>query len=615
MARKKHKAGKSPVESNPPAAAQAGGGRAWTAGEWSLPALGALALILAWLAALGGLADGGANLRDIVESDTLRPFTIFQELFVTRDFPVSGWRQGPAPFYFPEYLIQWPLFALGADLLSVLLFAPLVYAALSAIGWILVCGRLFGRSPARTTAVLLAHAAPLLMVGWGRTDVFGILLVALYRIGTWACVPWLLWLTLRALDSGEGRAARAGSPASLVSLAILLAIVMMSDYVIVTWFVAPALVSAFLLVRFGRLKMPALFRLAASMAAGMALGMILAEIPDQHKNPLAQPVNPAQAMTAVRNFAAFIANLTAANVAETLAWAAFVFIGLRRLATALRLRRENDSPASRLFGVPKTRAHLFVAIFVPASAAAALVGVLLAGKFPIPWIPDLWRQTRYFLPFVFFPLFIGWALLPWSFAPAAAARTKQAALAGCAALALAALPKVFAVDMEKLNPFNSPFHQCFAEAANRLDWEGGVGQLLIMPPLKANPNANVNRVVSAIALRSPQPGMSGMFMEWHMHNRHWFNGEFQFVVVNGFNGRVFERAPREQDAGCAFEDVSPCISNPAMILDERTVRGALGEPQEIVECAGVGFYHYDPPIRLDVSHLPDPHLTPIGRRF
>ena len=59
--------------------------------------------------------------------------------------PLVYWRQGPAPFYFPEYLIQWPLFALGADLLSVLLFAPLVYAVLSAIGWILVCGRLFGR--------------------------------------------------------------------------------------------------------------------------------------------------------------------------------------------------------------------------------------------------------------------------------------------------------------------------------------------------------------------------------------------------------------------------------------------------------------------------------------
>ena len=104
-----------------------------------------------------------------------------------------------------------------------------------------------------------------------------------------------------------------------------------------------------------------------------------------------------------------------------------------------------------------------------------------------------------------------------------------------------------------------------------------------------------------------------MFVDWHAHNRHWFNGEFQFAVINGFNGRVFGRAPREQDAGCAFEDISPCITNPAMILDERTVRGALGEPQEIVECAGVGFYHYDPPIRLDFSGLPDPNLAPIGR--
>ena len=615
MARKKHKAGKSSVQSNPPAAAQAGGGRAWTAGEWSLPALGALALILAWLAALGGLADGGANLRDIVESDAVRPFTLFQELFVTQDFPLSGWRWGMTTYYFPEYLIQWTLFALGADLLSVLYFIPLALAVFSAGGWILVCHRLFGPSPARAAAVLLAHAAPLLIVGWGRVDVFGTLLISMYRTNTWATMPWLLWLTLRALDSGGGKPDGAFSRASLVPLAIFLAVAIVSDFIVFTWFVAPALAAAFLLVRLGQLKPPALFRLTAAMAAGVALGMILAEFPEHYKNTAAQPVNPAQAMSAIGNFAAFMSDLTAANAAETMAWAAFVFIGLRRLAVALRLRRENDSPASRLFGVPKTRAHLFAAIFVPASAAAALAFTLLAGKFPIPWIPDLWRQTRYFLPFVFFPLFIGWALLPWNFAPALAARTKWAAAAACAALALAALPKVAAVDAEKLDYFDSPFHRCFARAANRLGWEGGVGQVLFMPTLQSNPNANVNRFVSAVALRSPQPGRSGMFVDWHAHNRNWFNGEFQFAVVNGFNGRVFERAPRERDAGCPIEDFSPCISNSAMVLDDRAVRGALGEPQEIVECAGVGFYHYDPPIRLDFTHLSDPHFAQIGRGF
>ena len=253
----------------------------------------------------------------------------------------------------------------------------------------------------------------------------------MYRIGTWAFMPWLLWLTLRALDSGGGRTARAGSPASLVSLTILLVLLVMSDLIVVTWFIAPALLAAFVLVHLGQLKAPALLRLAAAMAAGAVLGRILFAIPDFYDNPNAQSVDLARMAPAIRNFAAYAADLTAANTAEALVWAAFVFIGLRRLAVALRLRREKDSPMSRLlFAVPMTRAHLFVAIFVPASAAASLAATMLAGKFPIPWVPDLWRQTRYVLPFLFLPLFIGWTLLPWNFAPAAAARTKWAAMAG-----------------------------------------------------------------------------------------------------------------------------------------------------------------------------------------
>ena len=98
----------------------------------------------------------------------------FKELFVTQDFPLSGWRWGMTTYYFPEYLIQWTLFALGADLHVGFAFhsagATLVF---SAGGWILVCHRLFGPSPARATAVvLLAHAAPLLIIGWGRARCF-----------------------------------------------------------------------------------------------------------------------------------------------------------------------------------------------------------------------------------------------------------------------------------------------------------------------------------------------------------------------------------------------------------------------------------------------------------
>ena len=75
MARAKKTAGKSPAHAQagrPVPLAPTG-----ACGERLLPALGALALVGAWLAALGGFSDGTSHIRIFMIEDTVRLLLFF----------------------------------------------------------------------------------------------------------------------------------------------------------------------------------------------------------------------------------------------------------------------------------------------------------------------------------------------------------------------------------------------------------------------------------------------------------------------------------------------------------------------------------------------------------
>ena len=215
---------------------------------------------------------------------------------------------------------------------------------------------------------------------------------------------------------------------------------------------------------------------------------------------------------------------------------------------------------------------------VPLSAAGALGAVVATGNaVPREWYEvNLNTALRYVLPALYFPLFAGWALLPWR---AGLFRVRPAVVV-CAlsvAAVLIAAPKAAAVRGDALDPFNTAFHQCFNDAAKRLGWRGGIGSVGFTHPLTADPGNDVEKMTPAGILRRGA-GQSRFYLDWTVFNRHHFNGEFEFVVVNGFGGRALGAFPRAGVRGCELSDLGSCEppQPAALILDEGSVRAAFG---------------------------------------
>ena len=569
--------------------------------EWALPALGALALVGAWLAALGGVVDGAISLNYVVNIDTVRPHLIFRDLFTEDGFPFSGWRQGDAPFYFPDNFLLWPFFGLGAGLVFALCLFPLAQSAFAAVGWILVCDFLYGKSPVRRFAVLALHAACFLTLAWRGGDVHFSLIVWGWHYGAWAAAPWLLWLSLRLL-SGPG------APGAAAALAAVLAATVASDLLIVPWFVAPAALSVVLLSGKGGFNRRACFAFFAALAVGVVVGRALFHLVPDIKGASPAALNLEKFGFAVRATVQNHWAIVSRNPAEALLWAAFAFVALRRAAAVFRPGARRNLPPT--LALSPGGAGKFMALFVPAAMLFALFAPLATGTvISFAEIAGesgdfVGRHNRYSLPFLLFPLFVGWALLPGAGLP----RAKSAAVGVFAALLLASAPKAARVDFAALDPFNTPFHQCVAENARRLNWRGGISTPFIGLMLVENSAASVLRMLPIGVFRRPQAGQSFMVVDSPASNRHRFNGEFQFVVVNFLNQRAFYDAPLPGEDGDLFQ---PDLAN--YLLDPETARAAFGEPREEIDCAGIGLFHYDPPLKFDFSHLENPYLAPVAR--
>ena len=594
MAKQKRKAGKSPAPAKAgmqvplaPIAAQS---------EWLLPALGALALVGAWLAALGGVADGTFNLDHLVNTDTVRPYLMFRELFV-EGVSLSGWRQGVAPFYFPDFALLWAMFALGMGPTPALLLFPLAQTALAAAGWILVCDALFEKSAVRRFAVLALHALGFFALAWRGGDIHYPLMSGLWHYGAWAAVPWLAWLSLRAL--------RVRSSGNLAALAVLLAAAVASDMLIVPWFVAPSALCAAVLVLRGALSRRACFLFFAALAVGIIAGRLLFYLgPGVKWGSIA--LNPGDFARSIRLTAANFAATAVHNPAEALVWAAFVFIAFRRGAAALKERVRKNQPPSAVF---RESARIAAALFVPAAMLAALAAPIVTGTVhdATSLVGRMGVSNRYSHPLLLFPLFIGWALMPWK----KIAHARLVAAGSFAALALAAAPKLAKVEYAALDLYQTPFNQCVVENARRLGWSGGVSSPFFAPLMLSNSSADLRRMLPVVAFRRPGEGQSAIAVDSIASNARRFNGEFQFVVANFYNGRIAATLPNPHRPGKPAAEMK--AEEAHYFIDPDSVRRAFGEPKEVIDCAGVGLLHYDPPLTFDFSHLDDPYLAPVAR--
>ena len=635
MARKKRKTGKpslnQPAPTPPPSDVSAGGG----GGGRAALAAGALALVASWLAALGALAAGDLELRDIFEFDTFRPWLMFSD-WTDGAFPITGWRQGVTYFWIPDVALLLPMFATGLDFRAVMLLFPLAQVALCAAGWILVCDLLFGKSPARRAAVLILHALTFLVLAWNGADIFYLQMNVVYHYGTWATVPWLLWLSLRVLSGRPNpgrRGAKAGGAADIVALVVLLALSVASDLLIAIWFAVPAAASAVVLAMRGKTPPRETALFLAALAAGYIAGKILADLqpfPPNRNTEAFTSFNPEKTLTALSNMAENFALVARRNPLETILWLAFAAVGAARGLHVMfgNPRRGGRSAWALNFGVPEGRGHSFAALFVPAAALTPLFAVLATGNFEEP-LQSFWRlgQNRYFAPFYFIALFVGWALLPWGGMaeklqgaqrfkkiPAGAGIWTAAAL-----IVLLSIPRAAQVESAALDPFNTPFQKCFAENARRLGWKAGIATAPLALHLRANPDAGVERMMTVVNFGAfaRNPGGSALLVDWLQINRHWFADEFQFAAVNDFNGRVFRDLPGRTHSGCPHAGRRECglAAHEGFFIGEEAARKALGEPAEIVECEGVGLMHYDPPLNFNLGALENPDLKVVGRRW
>ena len=587
-----------------------------------LPVLGALALICAWLALLGGLLDGTLDPRSILHPDSVVPRVLFRELFQLSEenalvtFPT-------APHHFPDNWMQWALAALGAGASGALLFTPLLQAALSAAGWLLACDALFGKSPARRCVVLLLHALPLLVVAWRGADLFWGQINPHSHYGPYVMIPWLLWLSVRVLQSGAqegGKKRRTPMPVGFAAgLVLLLALMSASDLLILPWFVAPTGLTALVLAWRGMLSRRRALQFFGLLAAGCVGGRLLFHaLPlamDAFQMPTLGGESRASAgrdsvFQAAATLAAHMRNAAVRNPMEGMTWLAFAAIAFWRAAILFRPSLRKKTPSA--LDVPDNFGHSLAAIYAPASILAALGGIALglrAGTFyylgdNLPAHTVMAFQIRYFMPAWFIPLFAGWALLP-GFRAAAAPAT----LAACAVAVALAAPKMARNDIAALDLFNTPFYRCFAENAQRLNWRAGISTAPLRTVTEV-PGAE-NRILPVGVLRRPQAGQSLMLVDLV------FNlepvGEYQFVIANAREGRAFYDAPPAGERGCAVNEPGACWFLPSggdRVLSVADARAAFGEPQEEINCAGVGLLHYDPPLRLDLSHATEPNPTP-----
>ena len=627
MARKKRKAVKSPPSPRSVPIAGTGGIPAWL-----FPALGWLALVLAWLAMLGGVSDQTLDWRRFFHLDPMRMVLMFND-WNDGDFPVSGWRAGSVGFVPQDYVFTWlPLFA-GADFRVVLYLFPLVNVALAAAGWLALCDFLFGKSPARRTVVLILSALSFLQPAWRGGDLLLELFPPHSHSAAWTIMPWQIWACLRALEGGGGKGAKAPPfrPGWLAAMIVLTA-GQAADGVALPWFVAPVVFAAASLALLGQTSWRAAGSLSAAAVVGYFFGRQITHLfnPVHEANMSARlKLDPAEMLESLREAGDWAVFMVSRNPAEAVVWAAFAFIATWRMfAVAVPALRRRLPP---FMALPDST-HAFLALFIPASAGASLASMIVAGYFvfDMDYTDGLIAPAfahRLQMPLVFFPLFVGWALLPWG---GGVFRLRSVPALAAALLAVGALSgaKALAIRTATLDPLASPFQQCFAENAERLGWSAGVASVAFGQTLTAHPDAGVERMMHVSIFRAedahgglmpanPHPAAGGdsiLVVDNLTSNENENNGEFQFAVANVFRGRVFYDPPREADKGCPMSDfVGKCgtLNGLLTMLDEETIRRAFGEPKEVIDCAGVGFLHYDPPLRFDESFRR--HYALLGR--
>ena len=531
--------------------------------------------------------------RFLFQGDTLGVHRIFLDAFKFEQFPLDGYRIPVAPYYFPD----WSLWFILASLLpyeAVYVLYCFIFLVISAVGWVFVCRQL-GASSAFQSAAVFAHVLQILLLTYSGNEIFMLLVTPNFHTGIWIFMPWLLWAFLN------------GSWVGKTTLFILVALLALSDLIVLPWFVGPFFVAVGIVWWRGGFSSRRVLESYAIVALAAVVGrslfnlyMPFAESQDT-SNFLSIKIAPVFSHLAIQVTGLLV-------LAGQYGWLAAIWLLFVALALFVFVRHFYAEEVDPNFLFMLTFILTAVLISVAAPALTGKVGFLRVFPQGLDFSYfNVLEIGRHIHPALYLPLFVGWPFLifigsRWlgSLIPIRSFHFSVVSLVVCV---VAAIPGVVrSRDFQNFSPLETPYAVCVRKAARRLGWTGGIGiygfwnQAVVDPenPIKQN------MVVNNIEFFRNAYKEKSLWVMWDATNRHWYSGEFQVVAVDKYKGRRFFAPPRRQEDGCLLD--SQCAQYvPSRSLDEKTVRGVFGDPQEIVECEGVALFHYDPPLIYDFS--------------
>jgi len=335
-----------------------------------------LAIALILCTGAGVLANGPQITQRWINADTVFAVAFYQDLFV-HGFDIHQWNLKPAPDFFPEMPLAFGLLWLLDSNLSAF------YVAYPLMWMLLVMGATAGIARHLvddfTSAVLAAAAATAWYSALMLDPAYGGLAANVLVVGShgaaFLMTVWLIGLVLGALRKGT-------SAWRMFVISVLLALTIVSDFLIVPWFVLPVSLA---LTIFGVLKWhpwSSCLRILASM--GTACAVSFACILTLQANHIFDLRFPWTSGNSVETFVESATNPVFLNewLALPAAMPALLWVCLAWLlaCSVFLLRAYRAGPVA---SVPEesqsVRLSLFLILFSLLSFSAALAGPILKG--------------------------------------------------------------------------------------------------------------------------------------------------------------------------------------------------------------------------------------------
>lgn len=556
--------------------------------------------------------------RTLFASDLSTGLRTLEDI-ILQNFPNDGQHANWLP-YFPDILVY-----MLARLFQPAHFTSAAYffiiGLLQAIGWMLICQKL-GAGKMLIAAPLFLQALLFLLMGYSGSDMLLFPLLPFHHGGAWTAIPYLF---LAVLNFHLLRAR--------ILFFVLILGVAASDAIITAWFIAPCIAVLAILWRYHGLSARFCLIVSALAIAAFISGNVVGKLVTSSifYTEGITVFNPSLALIPkhLKNMAHGIAQYPHLAVVHLF----FSLILLRIFWQVIRpMLATRHGKNSEIYEINKRDnltqdgdAAIFCTLFLPAMMAAAFCGQMLLttldlgntdSGYTIPF-----HAFRYSIPFIYLPLFLGWALLPLlakkmefsqlNITPMWFNKTimqilpnqqtekngqNKIALTAAAILVTAAAPLIAKLPEQTLSPFNTPYMNCVREYANELGWTGGIGKYHWWESAILADDIPITRQMPVeFALLKKQPVMGIM---WDNYNRHQLSGEFQVVAVNLYQNGLFTHPPRSEADFCT--DNSKCKVG-TRDLSEKWAKAIFGEPAKIVTCEGVALWHYDPPLQFDFS--------------